>query len=54
MKAQLDELRTEINQQVKAATGQIEVVAKRLGEVEKNMAGRETWYIGVQDSYSIA
>lgn len=50
MKAQLDDLRTEINQQVKTATGQIEGVAKRLGEVEKRMAGKETWDIGVKDA----
>lgn len=50
MKGQLDELRTEINQQVKTATGQIEVVAKRVGEMEKKMAGKETWDIGVKDT----
>lgn len=38
MKAQMDELTTEVCQQVKAATGKIERVANRLGEIGKNMA----------------
>lgn len=50
MKAQLDELRAKINQQVKATIGQIEVVAKRLGGIKKNMAGKEMWDIRVKDA----
>lgn len=50
MKVQLDELRSEINQQIKAATGQVEEVAKRLGEVERSVAGREPWDTGVKDA----
>ena len=50
MKKQLNELTTEINQQVSAATGKIEEVAERLGEIEKNMTGKEKWDIGVKDT----
>lgn len=36
MKAQLDELTTEIKLQLKVATGKIEEVTKHLGEMERN------------------
>lgn len=41
MKAQLDELSTEINQQINTTTDRIEEVAKHLGEMERNIVGKE-------------
>lgn len=52
IKIQLDELTTEINQQDCAANGKIYEVAKRLGEMEKNVAGKEKWDIGVKDTFA--
>lgn len=50
MKAQLDDLSTEINQKIQVATGQIEEVTRRLGEVEKGFVGTEKWDIRVKDT----
>ncbi|KAJ8332654.1 hypothetical protein SKAU_G00424430 [Synaphobranchus kaupii] len=50
MKAQLDDLTTEINQKIQDVTGQIEETTRRLGEVEKSMGETEKWDIGVKDT----
>lgn len=50
MKAQLDELTTEIKLQLKVATGQIEEVTKHLGVMERSLAGREKWNNGGKDT----
>ncbi len=48
MKAQLDELTTKINKQVRATTSKIEEVIK--GEMKRRVAGKEKWDIGVKDT----
>uniref|UniRef100_A0A3Q3GY08 L1 transposable element RRM domain-containing protein n=1 Tax=Labrus bergylta TaxID=56723 RepID=A0A3Q3GY08_9LABR len=50
MKVKLDKLATKINQQVSVATGKIEEVVKRLRDMERNMAGKDEWDIGVKDT----
>ena len=50
MRVQLDELTAEVGRQVGAATGRIEEVAERLGEVEKSMVVKEKWDGGVKDT----
>lgn len=45
MKAQLDDLSTDINQKIQVATSQIEEATWCLGEVEKGLAETEKWDI---------
>ena len=48
MKVKLDKLTTEINQKIKAITGQIEEVTRRLRGMERNMEPKDRKDIGVK------
>lgn len=50
IKVQMEVLKSEINKQVGAATSNIEEVAERIGEMERVVAVKEKWYIGVMDT----
>uniref|UniRef100_A0A3B5Q2F2 L1 transposable element RRM domain-containing protein n=1 Tax=Xiphophorus maculatus TaxID=8083 RepID=A0A3B5Q2F2_XIPMA len=50
IKVLLNELTNEINQRVSAAINKTEEMGKRLGEMEKSMAEKERWDIGVRDA----
>lgn len=50
MKAQMDELHTNINREIQTATSQIENATRRLEEVEKPVAAGEEWDFAVKDT----